>query len=135
MNKTSMMASMKEREKRVVFLAVSIAVLGMIDLAITMHYMSTTGMPEANPIARYLVGVSPGLLVMYKVAITAFVSGVLIALAKHRSAEIGSWIGLVVMLALTIHWAAYVNADLNGEIFAPMQGELPVGWTSTWRQS
>ena len=120
------------RVTRVIALVVAIVILNVLDLALTMHYMSTTGMPEANPLARSLVEISPGLLIVVKLLLVAIGTGILILLARRASAEFGGWLCFLAMVALTIHWSGYVRADLRGELFRASNGVCPDQYTCTW---
>ncbi len=117
------------RSLRVIVLVSITVVLGVLDLALTIHYMGTIGLPEANPLARLLAEISPGLLVAGKLALVAINAGLLLALVKQRSAEIGAWVSCIVLVALTIHWTNYIAADLNGAFSDIPAGKCLDGWT------
>lgn len=87
------------------------AVLGLADLWLTMYFMKTTGMIEANPIARLLVSFGPASLVSFKL-LSLLVNGSLLVAARKRFAgELGAWASVVVMVALTAHWHNYMRTS------------------------
>jgi hypothetical protein len=92
--KNILLKAINARSRRVAVLVTITVMLGVLDLFLTTYCMGTIGLPESNPFARWLVGISPGLLVSCKLALIAINGGLLLAIAKRRSAEVGAWIRL-----------------------------------------
>lgn len=95
---------------RVVTLVVMIAVMSAIDLYLTLLYVTHTGMSEANPLARAMMGYqSPTILALWKLATLVLSLGILIIIREKRSAEIGAWIECIVLGWLMTHWVGYID--------------------------
>lgn len=100
------------RRGRVALLLAVIVGLSLLDLVVTLGYMTSTGMYESNPIVRWLVATteSPLAIVGWKALTVGFSVGVLHRLRDHRLAEGAAW-GLAVVLAwLTVQWFLYAHA-------------------------
>lgn len=91
-------------------IAIGVAsVLGLADLWLTVHFMTTTGMNELNPIARAIVGLSPMALVCYKL-LCMLVNGLILTSLRGRpSAELAAWACVALMVALTAHWHQFTG--------------------------
>jgi hypothetical protein len=98
------------RTVRIVVLVGVVATLSLADLWLTVYFMSTTGMSELNPLARALAGFGPSALVAFKLASLLVNGGVLVACRTRVTAELGAWVSVIVMVALTAHWHNYMNA-------------------------
>ena len=109
------------RSRRVCRLVAGVCVVGVFDLALTIHFMTTTGMHEVNPVARSIALTSPGLLVLFKAALTALSAGILMRVRDRASAEVGAWLAAAVMLALSAQWARVIAVD-PGALLAPPTG-------------
>jgi len=100
------------RGRRVTLLVFAMALMGLADLGLTLTYMSTVGMLEANPIARAMIDVGgPRQLVMFKLFTIALSGGILYLLRRHRAAEVCAWLSCAGLLLLCVHWTSY-NASL-----------------------
>ncbi|MCC5824168.1 MAG: DUF5658 family protein [Phycisphaerales bacterium] len=97
------------RPYRVVLLAVLIAAMSAIDLYLTLLYLTHSGMSEGNPIARAMIAYqSPVVLAAWK-ALTVFLCLGILYLVRHkRSAEIGAWVGAIVLACLMAQWSRYI---------------------------
>ncbi len=98
------------RCRRVALLAAAIIVMSVGDLVLTLTYLQSMGMAESNPLARLVIDMgSPELLVVWKMAtVTACVS-ILLWKSRARSAEVGAWIGAIILCGLMVHWQNYVR--------------------------
>jgi len=98
------------RCRRVVLLAAAIIVMSIGDLALTLTYLQSLGMAESNPLARLVIDLgSAELLILWKLAtVTACVS-ILLWKSRAPSAEVGAWIGALVLCGLMLHWKNYVR--------------------------
>ena len=100
--------SARGRSCRVVTLIFTIVLLSMADLYITLLYLHSGGMGEANPVARWIMGHgSPSLLVAWKLGTVAVAVALFYWTRRTRTAELGAWFCVVLLTWLTIRWHAY----------------------------
>jgi len=108
------LATGNDHARRVTLLIMAIILMSVADLVITLTYMRSVGMFEANPIARFMVSLgSYGHLVRYKLFTMALSCGLLYLLRRHRNAELAAWLCAIVLLSLTAHWVRYNNQIVN----------------------
>jgi hypothetical protein len=101
----------QSRGLRVILLIIATSLMGMADLLLTLTYVQSVGMAEANPIARWLMQFnSVGLVVLFKVGTIAVSGWLILWRRKTRTAEIGAWLCLLVMIALTVRWMWFITA-------------------------
>lgn len=87
----------------------AVVLAGAADLALTLFFMSTDGLNEANPIARWIAGFGPAPLAGFKCATLALAVGLLWR-ARHRcSARIAAWLCLAMLLAVGERWRQYTD--------------------------
>lgn len=110
------------RPSRVAFLIIAILLASLTDLAITLEFITTVGMAEANPIARAVIGAgSVPLLVGFKLVMSLSACAVFWIARTRPSGELGAWVGALVMAWLMVRWDAYIDhshvftAGLHGE--------------------
>jgi hypothetical protein len=100
----------RRRPIRVICLVTAVALMSLADLYITIIYLRTVGMGEANPIARYVMEHgSQNMLILWK---CASVSLACIIFVKYRSraiAEAASWFAFAVLIWLLIRWIGYAD--------------------------
>lgn len=113
------------RARRVWCLVSLIVLLSLADLFLTMTYLQSVGMGEANPVARVVMSYnSPALLVAWKCA-TVSLAVLIFAVFRHRrSAEVACWLCAIVLVALTAHWMNY-NQELP--MYANVIGQNEAG--------
>ncbi|MBL8746785.1 MAG: hypothetical protein JNK58_10565 [Phycisphaerae bacterium] len=125
------------RSRRVTFLIVAMTMMGIADLMCTLTYMRTSGMLEANPLARFILttGAVDGgseQLVMFKALTILLSCGTLYIARRHRQAELSAWVCTAMMCVLTIHWINYnrsVSAFTNDmAVLAMSGGEFEPMW-------
>ena len=108
------------RSFRVIVLIALIAAMSMVDLYLTILYITHTGMNELNPLARGMMEYqSPAILGLWKVATVVLGVGILAWIRTKRSAELGAWTGCLILGFLMTHWVAYIHEDArlsNGPI-------------------
>lgn len=103
------------RPFRVLVLSLAIAAMSGVDLYLTLLFVTQTGMHEMNPLARAMMEYqSPVILAVWKTATVVLSIGILILIRKQRSAEMGAWIGCLVMGWLMLHWTGFIH--LSSEI-------------------
>ena len=91
------------RGRRVISLLVVLWVLNFFDLAYTIHAHQTGQFFELNPVARGMLD-SPWILAGFKCLAVALGSVILIALRRHRLAELAAWLLCLAYVALAIRW-------------------------------
>lgn len=106
----SLLGIFGDRSFRVIVLIALIAAMSMIDLYLTILYITHTGMNEVNPIARAMMEYqSPAILGIWKVATVTLGVGILAVIRRKRSAEFGAWIGCFILGFLMSHWVSYIH--------------------------
>lgn len=100
--------------RRLGLLIVAIAMMSGADLLCTLAYMSTIGLIEANPFARFMVSVGDiPQLVMFKAFTTLLSCGALYLARRHPLSEKVAWLCAAMLLALMLHWTAF-NRSVSG---------------------
>lgn len=99
------------RATRVLLLLGTALIVSVADLVMTLKFVTSVGMIEANPIARWIMryGDATG-LTMFKMILTLASLGTIFYFRKRRSAEIAAWVAFVIMLALSLRWFNFVSA-------------------------
>jgi hypothetical protein len=106
-------ASHAARGERVVILVVACVLMSLGDLYMTLTYVTSVGMLEANPVARALMSLnSPVAVIAWKCALTLFGAGVLVFFRRLRAAELAAWVVFAGMALLTLHWQGF-NRDVS----------------------
>ena len=112
----------RTRGQRVTILLAATCLMGLADLALTLTFVTTIGMLEANPLARYVMEHnSPSLVVLWKLASMTLGLGILYWARRSRGGEAGTWVCFAVMAALSIHWFTY-----TGAVAAPDSDYVPM---------
>lgn len=98
-------------------LAIAIAIMSAFDLYLTILYITHTGMNEMNPLARAMMEYqSPAILALWKGCTVLLSVGILLIIRKQRSAELGAWVGCLVMGWLMIHWGSFIHNSKEVDI-------------------
>ena len=98
------------RSSRVIVLIALITVMSVVDLYLTILYITHTGMNEVNPLARAMMEYqSPAILGVWKLATVTLGVGILAFIRHKRSAEFGAWAGCMILVMLMAHWVAYIE--------------------------
>lgn len=119
---------MRTRSRRVILLAVAITLMSAVDLYLTLLYVTNTGMNEVNPLARAMMAYqSPAVLAVWKFATVALSLGILILIRSKRSAEIGAWVGCLVLGWLMTHWVQFIHEtrDINLQVVQEIASNDP----------
>lgn len=96
------------RSFRVCCLVAAVTLMSLADLHMTLTHAKGIGFAEANPLARWIMSFNCAwLLGTWKVLFVALTAGILLILRQTRSAEIGAWFSLGVMLWLMGQWQSY----------------------------
>lgn len=96
------------RDMRFLCYSLAIVLMSVADLKMTLVYVTSVGMTEANPIARFLMvygGVCS--IVVWKAATVACGVFILWRIRRYRAAEVGAWICCAILGALCVHWFRY----------------------------
>ncbi len=100
----------RDRSYRVIVLVALITAMSVVDLYLTILYITHSGMNEINPLARAMMEYeSPAVLGVWKLATVALGVGILAYIRSKRSAEIGAWIGCLILGSLMVHWVSYIE--------------------------
>jgi hypothetical protein len=100
----------RTRPRRVLVLCAVIVALSVVDLDLTLTHLTTTGMSEANPVARLVMGLgSVWAVAAWKALTVVLCVGILIRTRWTRVSEAAAWFGVAVLMALTLRWGAYVQ--------------------------
>lgn len=97
--------------RRVLLLMAAIVLMGVADLLCTLAYMRTIGLPEANPIARWLAQFgSTQAVVCFKLLTMAMSCLCLYKGRTERRMEWCAWACAGILLALSLHWISFNRA-------------------------
>lgn len=100
----------RRRAIRVILLMLTIAALSVGDLVLTLTYVRSVGMTEANPIARYVMSFdSAWLLAGWKFASVGLACLIFYIARYKRSGELAAWVACSVLTLLTFHWLNYTH--------------------------
>jgi Domain of unknown function (DUF5658) len=117
-----------KRSFRVILLSMAIVTMSSADLYLTLLYVTQIGMNEMNPLARAMMEYqSPAILAIWKTATVLLSVGILLWIRKQPSAEIGAWVGCLVLGWLMIHWVSFVDKSqhLDLELAGAMNIDNP----------
>ena len=101
-------SDVSRRAQRVILALIAVLLMSLADLGLTITYATSIGMVEKNPVARAVMAWnSPAALAAWKCS-TVFVGvAILFALRRYRRAEVGAWVCVAALLALSFHWVEY----------------------------
>lgn len=107
----SLTDSQRATQRRIVLLIGAILLMGLADLLCTLTYMRSVGLPEANPLARWLAGIgSTQAIVCFKLLTMALSCFCLWLGRTQRRMELCAWTCAAILLALSIHWIGFNRA-------------------------
>ena len=98
-----------KRSERVIWLLAGVVLLSLVDLFLTLTYLTSVGMSEGNPIAVWLLHKtnSVWLLAAYKMMTVAICVSLLFLNRRKRQSELASWCAMCILIALSIWWNQY----------------------------
>jgi hypothetical protein len=100
----------RSRSQRVAILLFAIILMGLADLSMTLTFITSVGMVEANPVARLVMQLNhPGYVILWKLATMLVGIGVLYWARRTKGAEVGTWVSFIAMAALSIHWLTFAG--------------------------
>ena len=97
------------RPRRILLTLTAIWVINMMDLAFTMTESLHTAFNELNPLAKFLIGKNPDLLIVYKFGLLTVSSTILLIYRRQRVSELGCWLLFGVYIFVAIRWMAYFD--------------------------
>lgn len=123
------------RPARIFYLVVVAWLMGLADLGITMTYLTSVGMYESNPVARFIIGLgSPTIVVAFKLGTMLVTSWIVLAQRRRWQAELVAWFSVVVLGLLTVHWLNYLDfAEARHDVLATVAYDpsyAPGSWVS-----
>lgn len=122
--------ALRSRSIRVCILLVAVVLMSIADLYMTLTYLQGPGMGEGNPIARWIMSANcPWALGSFKLGLLAISCFILLKVRHRKSAELGTWLCLVVMVWLTMQWKEY-NEAMPG--LAPIIHRMATAHTGEW---
>lgn len=105
---TTAPAACRGRCVRVLCLVLACMAMGLADLIMTLTHATTIGFAEANPIARELMGSGSSVgITVWKLGTMAVAGGILVALRRTRTGELGAWLSVAILAWLMIQWSTY----------------------------
>jgi hypothetical protein len=101
----------RDRSRRVILLIVGIVLLSLGDLLITITYLQSTGMLEANPIAGYIIRLtgSVSALTMYKALTVGICVALLYRLRRLVEGEVAAWCAVSILAFMSLQWYHYAR--------------------------
>ena len=99
------------RSRRVIALLGAVVLLSLGDLLVTLAYLKSVGLMEANPIAAYLIEStqSAWVLACFKGLTVGICATVLFCLRRHREGEIGAWCAAAILVFTAMQWHQYAR--------------------------
>ncbi len=90
---------------------VGIVLLSLGDLLLTVTYLRSTGLVEANPIAGYLIRAtgSATALAVYKILTVGVCIALLYRLRRLVEGEVAAWCAMVILGVVALHWYQYAR--------------------------
>lgn len=97
------------RSRRVALLLMAVVVLSIADLVMTLSYLRTIGMTEANPIAVFVIESTRSALSLscFKLLTVMVTVLALYRIRAYRTGEIGAWLSVLLLTLLLAHWHSY----------------------------
>jgi hypothetical protein len=119
------------RSRRVLVLLAAILVLSAADRVITLAFAKAGGKMEANPIAVYVAKVthSPWGLAAFKAASVFTCIALLYRLRRYAVSELGAWLSLAILIAMSVMWHSYSTAlDQPEELMLVQDNAASAHW-------
>lgn len=100
--------------RRLMLVLLAIAMMSIADLVCTLIYMSSVGLMELNPVARFMVSVGDARqLIIFKLFTMTLSCGALYFARRHPISERVAWICAAGLLGLMLHWTSF-NSSVSG---------------------
>ena len=106
------------RPRRVLLVLAAMWVLNLFDLGFTLIEAGRSHFHELNPVAARFLTQPSYVLAAYKAILVGLGSTILLALARHRIAEVTAWFLLGVYIAVAVRWSIYYK-HLNNTVPDP----------------
>lgn len=107
-----------------------IIVLSLGDLLITITYLRSTGMIEANPIAECLIRLTGSLsvLALYKAVTVGVCVGLLYRLRHHVEGEVAAWCAVAILAVMSFQWHHYTRQFDHADVELAHRWALSDEW-------
>ncbi len=106
----------RNRARRIAQLLAVMWVLSLVDLCFTIWAHYCMPFRELNPVADAMLKQNEvPILIAYKVGLTLVTTIIFWSLRAHRPAEVGSWVVVLLYVALTLHWSQFTR-DLRNQL-------------------
>jgi hypothetical protein len=101
----------RDRSRRVLLLIVGVVLLSLGDLLITIAYLTSTGMMEANPVAEFIITATGSVwaLAAYKTLTVAICVGLLYRLRRLVEGEVAAWCAVMILALMSLQWYHYAR--------------------------
>ncbi len=121
------------RSRRVIALLGAVVLLSLGDLLLTLAYLKSVGLMEANPIAAYLIESTQSAWVLagYKGLTVGICATVLFCLRRHREGEIGAWCAAAILVLTALQWHQYA-CYVDGPEAVRLAGAGDLGEQMLW---
>ena len=121
-------SAVQRRSRRVVILLIGIVLLSVADLLITLAFLRSTGMMEANPLAAMVIRwtESSWSLACYKLLTVTVCVVLLMKLRSRLATEVAAWCGLAVLAFMSVQWHQYAtHVDGHQNALLATGGNVP----------
>lgn len=95
------------RPRRILLILSSVWVINLFDLSYTLGESLHISFRELNPLAAFLIGKNPDLLIGYKLGLLSVSSAILLTFRRQRISELGCWFLFIVYLYVALRWCVY----------------------------
>ena len=86
-----------------------LAVLAIYDLVATLFFLQSGAVIEVNPLVAGIIE-SPISTTLFKVTLTGGAIALLLAMRRHRPAQLAAWWACVINTVLLLRWATVTSA-------------------------
>ena len=118
----------RRRARRVGVLLLLVVGLSIIDLVLTLSYVQSIGMIEANPVAAWIMrNGSPASIIAWKLGSVLMAVTIIYSIRHRRKGELAAWTCAVILILLTMHWLHYQSQlhTLTSLAAAPDSSAVP----------
>ncbi|MEL6328153.1 MAG: DUF5658 family protein [Planctomycetota bacterium] len=118
------------RACRVGLLLFAVVAMSVVDLLITLEFLTSVGMAEANPVARLVISTnSPVAITVWKGLTVASAALILWRLRERPVAELAAWFACLALAAVTVRWLQYTEiTDEWGCMLAMAEDDITHDW-------
>jgi Domain of unknown function (DUF5658) len=111
-----------QRPSRVIALVVVVVLFSIADLYMTLTHVTSIGMLEGNPLARWIMrNLDPSAVILWKSLTLLIASAILIKLRHKPCGEVAAWICAAILVWLMFRWVGYAE---NLSMLTPEEMQL-----------